>query len=669
MSTGRRAPGIVLGGVAALSSLPMVHYGARARVEYDGWWHVFVARQEVWERFWLEVGATTHPPVYFFLLKAVTNFGTDVLVYRSISIVAAVVAAVALGAAMLRVGRTWEAAILGSAAFALSTSTVIIANEVRSYMVATALLLCALWPYLTLVRPAGGARPRVLFAVALTLALLTHYGVLFVFVVLLGAPVALCLVFPDYRRSWRSSLPSRWRADLATLALPVSTFAAAYLVQIRWHRSSTTHVQGFIYDGSEPLWEFLGRNLVAQVDLFAPLDLSDRSVAYQVGGVAAAVALPALTIWLLRRNRAPAIAAVFPVVVLALTAVQILAAWSGRYPFGGGLRHQFFVFPFAVGTLFLFFDQVLIRLPGGLPKRMAAAVLGVVVLAHAHAQWRLLPRPYAPLFQAEIEAFRNAFPDPEVIYLDGFNLFAFFGHAQDRSWRLQDSRGGDRLQIWRVGGEDEGVIVLRDRRRWNGPLDDSAVHGDIRAALESVGESSATVLGLDQARLQLAPASQEETLAHYAAIVRAARSEGLEVRGIVGGGRSLFLELRPREPGMTGQGVLPERWSIEGAGIRADPDRIQLCSGEGTGATTLHWGFPGRRIDLRIGEPDGKLWITPPPAGSASTGDWVTDGMEFFVQNRDAADPTSPEATLGMVVVDHTDVGCPAEGTTSPSGP
>lgn len=52
------------------------------------------------------------PPLYFLLLRAVSLLGTEPLLYRSISILAAGVGVVAIGTALSRVPRTRAAPIL-----------------------------------------------------------------------------------------------------------------------------------------------------------------------------------------------------------------------------------------------------------------------------------------------------------------------------------------------------------------------------------------------------------------------------------------------------------------------------------------------------------------------------------------------------------------------------
>jgi hypothetical protein len=102
--------------------------------------------------------------------------------------------------------------------------------------------------------------------------------------------------------------------------------------------------------------------------------------------------------------------------------------------------------------------------------------------------------------------------------------------------------------------------------------------------------------------------------------------------------------------------------AVRGGVIEARPNPLQVCGLPGVGSVTLHWSFPGRAIDIRVGSPGGKLWSSPAGTGSAATGPWVRDGMAFYVQDREGKVPTSAQSTLGITVVRHTQAGCPSQG-------
>jgi hypothetical protein len=64
--------------------------------------------------------------------------------------------------------------------------------------------------------------------------------------------------------------------------------------------------------------------------------------------------------------------------------------------------------------------------------------------------------------------------------------------------------------------------------------------------------------------------------------------------------------------------------------ISASPSVISVLPGQTTGLTTISWNAPGHPVEIHIGSPSGALFTTGNETGSAMTGNWVTDGMQFF---------------------------------------
>lgn len=71
----------------------------------------------------------------------------------------------------------------------------------------------------------------------------------------------------------------------------------------------------------------------------------------------------------------------------------------------------------------------------------------------------------------------------------------------------------------------------------------------------------------------------------------------------------------------------------------ADPPIIQACEGE-VGQTTLHWQAAGAaRVEVRVGMPEGALFALANPEGEKLTGNWVKDGMVFYLVDADSREP------------------------------
>ena len=91
---------------------------------------------------------------------------------------------------------------------------------------------------------------------------------------------------------------------------------------------------------------------------------------------------------------------------------------------------------------------------------------------------------------------------------------------------------------------------------------------------------------------------------------------------------------------------------IKKATITASPNPIQVWHGSSLGETAISYTFPeGGAVDVRIGSPDGTLFVGAGASGTTKTGKWVTDGMVFFLQDVSGGKPLTKENTLATVTV------------------
>jgi hypothetical protein len=95
--------------------------------------------------------------------------------------------------------------------------------------------------------------------------------------------------------------------------------------------------------------------------------------------------------------------------------------------------------------------------------------------------------------------------------------------------------------------------------------------------------------------------------------------------------------------------------------LTANPNPIMVCNGSGLGVTTLSWNAPSSvsATQVRVGSPTGTLFSGGGATGSATTGLWVINGLQFFLQDVSGG---LPGVTLGSVTVTHTTVGCRSSG-------
>jgi 4-amino-4-deoxy-L-arabinose transferase-like glycosyltransferase len=156
----------VLLGIALLASLPRLYMAATQFIEYDGYWHVFIAMQDNWQQFQWEYQSNFHPPLFYLLLKLALLFGHNRMVYRAISLLTGVAAVFVIGKIAEKVSLRRETAVVAALGYGLALPAIIISCEVRSYMLSVFFVLVSFYYFLDMVGRADDAsgKSRVLFA-------------------------------------------------------------------------------------------------------------------------------------------------------------------------------------------------------------------------------------------------------------------------------------------------------------------------------------------------------------------------------------------------------------------------------------------------------------------------------------------------------------------------
>ena len=91
---------------------------------------------------------------------------------------------------------------------------------------------------------------------------------------------------------------------------------------------------------------------------------------------------------------------------------------------------------------------------------------------------------------------------------------------------------------------------------------------------------------------------------------------------------------------------------LTSAAITADPNPVCVCHGWGLGATTLSYTFLEEEpVEVRLGSPNGPLFTRPDKSGEKTTGEWVTDGTTFFLQDVSDGNPLTEDHTLAEVTL------------------
>jgi len=555
LEVGSLAPAL---GVLA-SAVPLLLLAPIELIGYDAFWHVFIARQDRWLNLWEQIGNNAHPPLFYLCLRAaIAVFGTNAVTYRLVSVAASLAATWLVGRIAWRAtGRPWLSA---AAAFSFGTSltTVTIGLDVRPYALATFFMLWACLALSDLVArglDSPNHRPRVIFAVMTSLALMTHYGAALFLASSGAACLLLVVVDPEHRRGLaRAGL--QWRANLLTFAVPSGVFAVEYVVHVAaWGRRGLNHTTAFLFNPvRESAPAFLWRNTQAFFELLLPpfdyrpfaTTLVARGPALSDGmvGVLVAASLAGI-LWLVRRP-APAGRAGFavrrlPPALLALMAgVLVVLALGGRYPYGGTLRHQYFLFPFVIVVL----AQLVSELAGMAGHRAARTAVGLFALAGVLnvANWATQFQPTRGyLWQAQIDRFRNAFPSAEAVYVDQFNLINLFTHHHDAQWRfIRSLPGNGAVDVWRVDGPGgRAFYVCRDRAQWQLNLANRATYQRIAGCLEATGTPRVVVFRPQQQGIRATwPLDRTEAL-----LAEGAAAAGLVAEKLVLNGEDVTVSL------------------------------------------------------------------------------------------------------------------------------
>src|SRR5579872_5423857 len=98
--------------ITLLAAIPRLYVGSTQYVEYDGYWHVFIAMQDNLRQFYKEYWINFHPPLFYLLLRLALNFGRTPLVYRSISLLTGIAAVFFIGKIAEKISVTrWMSAV------------------------------------------------------------------------------------------------------------------------------------------------------------------------------------------------------------------------------------------------------------------------------------------------------------------------------------------------------------------------------------------------------------------------------------------------------------------------------------------------------------------------------------------------------------------------------
>lgn len=468
--------------VALISFMPRVYVGIHRQIDYDSFWHVFIASQTVFSEFVREIRLNAHPPLFYLLLKPVAAVAPVRLGYRFVSIAASAGSVYLIGRILLLATRNAWGAIAAALVFALSWNSVVMSTEVRSYSLLVGLLLGGTWAFLHWLQE---GRRAWLIGLLFSLAVLSHYSGILYFLALLAA-VAL---------TDRSSWP-RLRRAAVELLTPIVVYAIMYRLHASAWTVALNHLPTHYFDSKvESVRAFLLRNVRLEIETFIP-----RFVPIWAGVVALALYLVALARVWWKGDRMSAILGLCPVILAGgLIATSLL----GKYPFGGQMRQQFFLYTaFIVGA---------IALGGSIIKSAARNVLAAVLVvagttAAFSQEWsRFHPVPHE-MGARKMELIRQNFPGAEAIYTAQYDLIFLYSGLHNWRWEYLMTSPDSIVRDYLLDSPGARMLVFRDFR-WLPDLSDPGFYTTLQQTLQR--SSGRIIVAVQRNERDPAPQAEE----------------------------------------------------------------------------------------------------------------------------------------------------------------
>ncbi len=525
---------LALLGVVLIASIPLLYLAVTQRVEFDGYWNAFVATQDKWKKLIAEYHANPHPPLYYFFLRVSLWFGRSHLAYRAPCVLAGLATVYLVGSTASRLTRSFLWGLLAALAYGLSMASIAVALEVRAYMLCTFFLLlsyCCFLDVLTREESAGTTRLRIAFAATAALACLSDYYSFFYVAAILAITVVLALLRPPGSRG------KALAREAATFAPVLAVMAFLFRTNAGENARIWGHLRPYYFGqtAGESAGQFILRNLQNDFNLFSPWTLENQTVFLAI--LAAFLVAGGGLLWLVRRLKEPKnLPAVVTVIATFLMTIEImLAALRDKYPFGGDLRHQFLLFPFLIFCAIALLD----RLAAASPRPLAWALAGILAVSIAvvgYQGFEAYPRVPETLMSQEMEQFDHLFPAAAAVYVDRYNLYAFFMHHDDWKWEFEGrARLAPQVDVYRLTRGDRRILVLRDMKRWVLDYDDPSLYADLAASMRSEGIDSVDVFRIGQNEDQARTAEEVDTYRNLAATAAAAHGVCLQRLVIYGG--------------------------------------------------------------------------------------------------------------------------------------
>lgn len=509
---------LILWCIAVICGIPYLIIAKSQYMEYDGYWNIFIAQQDNWGRFWRDIAVNPHPPLYFLLLKVLLPWGHSLLLYRSITIVSGILSVYLVGIFARRITGSNVRGYQSALAYGLALPTIIMACEVRSYMLSVLFILWSYYYFLEIVQPRdptrSTAKPRCYFAILAILACLSHY---FAFLYCGAALLALSVrfIFSLAQNRMDGWLP-RTGVEAATAVPVVTAILTIYTIHARTLSGYIGHLLPFYFNpsGTESVPMFLLRNWRNFLNLFLPFPASrNGAIAFLVAGLIAGVVVAKARL----KDQNPDRSATPWTLLVTVAIIAQLAAFSlvGKYPFGGDLRQQYVAFPFLIFYGAIFVEHVAARVGGAfrLPVRtLANAAIIVAAVAVSLVMFQRFPKISGKLLSERIDMFRSVVPEARAVYVDQVNLITFFISHDDWKWSYTPTDVAPGIDVYKLRRDGQEMLLFRDTLEWNVDADQPTVYERLAACLRATGIGDIAVFAVRDANSK-PPISNPEAVA------------------------------------------------------------------------------------------------------------------------------------------------------------
>jgi hypothetical protein len=489
----KRAFAFLLITISLLSAVPRIALGMSQFIQYDGFWHLFIATQDRWSQFYLEWSRDAHPPLYYLLLRAVASLGHSHLLYRLPSIIPGIAGVYLLGRIAGRVFENKWIALLAATAFAFSISYIDLTIDLRGYPLALCFILCAFDQFLHF---CCYGTSMLAFGILTGLAISAEYFSILFFLACTIAALIYALRAPDFRSIALRAVRAHPAKAVAAPAIPTLVTAVLFVIHINTHQIPQNNVLEFYWDQQSSAVLFVLAQLRNELNYFLPVEFGEPAafLAFCVG----AVGVVAFVI--LRSRKTEGLVTTIPALMLVLLLSELIVfALLRLYPFGGLVRQQSIIFPFLLMTGFGMLDWVLTKIPVRAVRSAILLLTAGCIAWSSTYNWGIPWRSVVELRTTEYENFRRVAPGPEAVLTDQYSLIAFYTHVHKWKWRLHSSFSvPEPMQTYEVRKDGQKFTVLRDVNAWNFDLTDPAFYATVSASMRAASLTSVDLFLLKQ---------------------------------------------------------------------------------------------------------------------------------------------------------------------------